>query len=283
MRIGSLTSNDGRPLIMGVLNVTPDSFFDGGRCFSEGQLSMDAVLRCAEQMLNDGADLIDVGGESTRPGAASVSEQQECDRVLPVVEAIVKRFSAAVSVDTSRAAVIREGARLGAGLINDVRALQGEGALAAAVEAQVPVCLMHMQGAPQTMQSSPAYVDVVEQVYSFLQARVRTCVAAGVDPTKVLVDPGIGFGKADEHNLALIRQLQKFTGLGPVLIGVSRKSMFGRLLGRDLQDRLPGSLAVALIAMQQGASIVRVHDVAATRDVVTMFELLNRDGLKQVQ
>lgn len=283
MRIGSLTSNDGRPLIMGVLNVTPDSFFDGGRCFNEGRLSMDAVLRCAEQMLNEGADLIDVGGESTRPGAASVSEQQECDRVLPVVEAIVKRFSAAVSVDTSSAAVIREGARLGAGLINDVRALQGEGALAAAVEAQVPVCLMHMQGAPQTMQSSPAYVDVVEQVYSFLQARVRTCVAAGVDPTKVLVDPGIGFGKADEHNLALIRQLQKFTGLGPVLIGVSRKSMFGRLLGRDLQDRLPGSLAVALIAMQQGASIVRVHDVAATRDVVTMFELLNRDGLKQVQ
>lgn len=283
MRISSLTANDGRPLIMGVLNVTPDSFFDGGRCYSEGQLSMDAVLRCAEQMLNEGADLIDVGGESTRPGAAPVSQQQECDRVLPVVEALVKRFSAAVSIDTSSAAVIREGARLGAGLINDVRALQGEGALAAAVEAEVPVCLMHMQGAPQTMQSSPAYVDVVEQVYSFLQARVRACVAAGVDPTKVLVDPGIGFGKADEHNLALIRQLQKFTGLGPVLIGVSRKSMFGRLLGRDLEDRLAGSLAVALIAMQQGASIVRVHDVAATRDVVTMFELLSRDGLKQVQ
>lgn len=274
MRFGQYDLNLSRPLIMGVLNVTPDSFFDGGRCYHSGRLSMDAVLRRAEQLISEGADFIDVGGESTRPGAVPVTVDQECERVLPVVAALVERFSAVVSIDTSSAAVMREGAKLGAGLINDVRALQQEGALAAAVTAGVPVCLMHMQGSPQTMQASPHYDDPVAQVYEFLAQRRQDCIAAGIPGEQVLVDPGIGFGKIDEHNLALIKHLDKLTPLGPVLLGVSRKSMFGRLLGRDLPDRLPGSLAVALIGCQNGASIIRVHDVAATRDVIKMYELI---------
>lgn len=275
MRFGKHDLDCSRPLVMGVLNVTPDSFFDGGRCYDDaGHLSIDAVLRRAEQMIAEGADLIDVGGESTRPGALPVTEAQECERVLPVVEALVERFAAVVSIDTSCALVMREGAKLGAGLINDVRALQQEGALAAAASAGVPVCLMHMQGSPQTMQVDPQYQDPVAQVYQFLLQRRRACIAAGIAEDQIVVDPGIGFGKVDEHNLALIRRLNELTVLGPVLLGVSRKSMFGRLLGRDLADRMPGSLAVALIGRQNGASILRVHDVAATRDVLTMYELI---------
>lgn len=277
MRFGQYTLDCSRPLIMGVLNVTPDSFFDGGRCYEGGTLSIDAVLRRAEQMIEEGADLIDVGGESTRPGALPVTAEQECERVLPVVAALVERFAAVISIDTSCAAVMREGAKLGAGLINDVRALQQDGALAAAASAQVPVCLMHMQGSPQTMQAHPQYDDPVVQVHDFLAQRRRACIAAGIESEQILVDPGIGFGKIDEHNLALIRRLNELTSLGPVLLGVSRKSMFGRLLGRKLPDRLPGSLAVALLGCQNGASIVRVHDVAATRDVLTMYELICRN------
>lgn len=265
-----------RPLIMGVLNVTPDSFYDGGSCYESGRLSLDAVLRRVEQMLAEGADIIDVGGESTRPGAAPVATEEECERVLPVVEALVQRFDTVVSLDTSCPAVMREGTRLGAGLINDVRALQQAGALEAAVNAGVPVCLMHMQGTPKTMQARPDYDDAVLQVYQFLEQRKSICIAAGIEESRILVDPGIGFGKVDEHNLGLIRQLGKFRALGPVLLGVSRKSMFGRLLGRDLPDRLAGSLAVAVLAAQRGASILRVHDVAATRDVITMYELIDR-------
>lgn len=276
MRFGPHSLDCTHPLVMGVLNVTPDSFFDGGSCYRSGGVSLDAVLRRAEQMLAEGASIIDVGGESTRPGAATVSEQQECDRVLPVVEALVQRLAAVVSLDTSSAAVMREGARLGAGMINDVRALQREGALEAAAESGLPVCLMHMQGTPRTMQVNPCYDDAVEQVYEFLRVRRQTCIAAGIGPERIMVDPGIGFGKVDEHNLALIKALGKFTALGPVLLGVSRKSMFGRLLGRELADRLPGSLAVALIGVQNGASILRVHDVAATLDVITMYRLLSR-------
>lgn len=274
MHFGQHTLDCSRPLIMGVLNVTPDSFFDGGRCYEGGLLSLDAVLRRAEHMVEEGVDLIDVGGESTRPGALPVTAEQECERVLPVVAALIERFAVVISIDTSCAAVMREGARLGAGLINDVRALQQEGALAAAASAKVPVCLMHMQGSPQTMQAHPQYDDPVVQVYDFLAQRRHACIAAGIQSEQILVDPGIGFGKIDEHNLALIRRLNEFTSLGPVLLGVSRKSMFGRLLGRGLADRLPGSLAVALLGCQNGASIVRVHDVAATRDVLTMYELI---------
>lgn len=275
MRFGQYDLNHSRPLIMGILNVTPDSFYDGGLCYEAGRLSLDAVLRRAEQMVTEGADIIDVGGESTRPGAVPVSTAEERERVLQVVAALVERLDVVISMDTSNAAVMREGVQLGAGLINDVRALQQEGALQAAVEARVPVCLMHMQGTPVTMQASPSYDDPVAQVYDFLVERKQACVAAGLDEKQIIVDPGIGFGKVDEHNLALIRDLGKFTHLGPVLLGVSRKSMFGRLLGRDLPDRLPGSLAVALVGCQSGASIIRVHDVAATRDVVLMHELIS--------
>lgn len=275
MRFGRHEFDVQRPLIMGVLNVTPDSFFDGGRCYQSGRVSIDAVLRRAEQLVAEGADIVDVGGESTRPGAASVTAAEECERVLPVVEALARNLDVVISLDTSCAPVIREGVQLGAALINDVRALQQEGALDAAVAAAVPVCLMHMQGTPQTMQANPSYDDAVLQVYDFLARRKQQCVAAGIAAEQIIVDPGIGFGKVDAHNLALIRQLNKFTTLGPVLLGVSRKSMFGRLLGRDLQERLPGSLAVAMLGMQRGVSILRVHDVAATRDVITMCELID--------
>lgn len=274
MRFGRHDLSFSRPLIMGVLNVTPDSFYDGGCCYASGRLSLDAVLRRAEQMVEEGADFIDIGGESTRPGATPVSVSEECDRVLPVVSALAERFDVVISLDTSNAAVMREGTKLGAGLINDVRALQQAGALEAAVEASVPVCLMHMQGTPQTMQANPDYDDPIAQVHGFLSLRRQACLDAGISEEQIVVDPGIGFGKVDEHNLALIRSLKTFTNLGPVLLGVSRKSMFGRLLGRKLPDRLPGSLAVALIGCQNGASIIRVHDVAATRDIITMYELI---------
>lgn len=276
MRFGRYDFSSSRPLIMGVLNVTPDSFYDGGGCYTLGRLSLDAVLRRAEQMVEEGADFIDVGGESTRPGATPVSVTEECDRVLPVVSALAERFAVVISLDTSNPVVMREGARLGAGLINDVRALQQVGAMEAAVEAGVPVCLMHMQGTPQTMQANPDYDDPIAQVYEFLSLRRQVAIDAGLSAEQIIVDPGIGFGKVDEHNLALIKNLRTFTSLGPVLLGVSRKSMFGRLLGRKLPDRLPGSLAVALIGCQNGASIIRAHDVAATRDIITMYELINQ-------
>ena len=275
MQFGQNHLDCSQPQIMAVLNVTPDSFFDGGTCYRNGNLSLDLVLRRAEQLIDEGADLLDVGGESTRPGASSVSLDEEMDRVLPVVEALASRFSTVISLDTSSAQVMREGVKLGAGLINDVRALQKEGALQAAVECGVPVCLMHMQGAPATMQHNPQYSNAVEDVYQFLAMRKQLCLDAGIAAGSILVDPGVGFGKADEHNLELIKNLNRFTHLGPVLLGVSRKSIFGRLLQRELPDRLAGSLAVALIGCQNGASILRVHDVAATKDVITMLRLMS--------
>ncbi len=257
---------------MGVMNLTPDSFFDGGACYKNGVLQMDVVLRRAEVLVREGAELLDLGGESTRPGAAPVSSQEECDRVLPAVAAVAERFDAVVSVDTSNPQVMVEAVRMGAGFINDVRALRSEGALTAAIATGVPVCLMHMQGSPETMQDKPRYADPVEEVYEFLVHRRDLCIAQGMAPAQLVVDPGIGFGKNDEHNRALLRHLNRFTTLGVVLLGVSRKSLFGRLLGRDLADRLAGSLATGLIGCQKGARILRVHDVAATRDVLRMWQ-----------
>ncbi|MGB2247963.1 MAG: dihydropteroate synthase [Alcanivorax sediminis] len=264
LRCGSRMLDLSAPVVMGILNVTPDSFSDGGR-FTE----RDAALRQAEQMLKDGAALIDVGGESTRPGAAPVSEQEELDRVVPIVEALNQELGALVSVDTSTAVVIRDSAAAGAGLINDVRALRRPGALAAAAESTLPVCLMHMQGEPGNMQDNPQYTDVTAEVITFLQARIDACLAAGIARDSLLVDPGFGFAKSVNHNLQLMKEMSALRGLNlPILIGVSRKSLFGKVLGRDVNERLSGSLAAAVMCVERGAKIVRAHDVQETVDAV---------------
>lgn len=267
------------PKIMGILNITPDSFSDGGCYYQTGHLSLDLVLKRAEQMLAEGADILDVGGESTRPGAAIVSAQEELDRVIPVVEALVQNLGAIVSVDTSTASVISESAHAGAGIINDVRALMREGALIAAAETGLPVCLMHMQGQPQTMQNAPRYDDVVAEVLSFLQQRITACHAAGITKERILVDPGFGFGKTLAHNLALLARLPELAALdAPILVGLSRKSLLGQLLNRGVDERLPGSLALALGAVERGAAIIRVHDVAATKDVLTVYHAIKNSA-----
>lgn len=268
-----------KPIVMGILNTTPDSFSDGGNYYQTGQLSIDLALKRAEQMLNEGAKIIDVGGESTRPGSAPVTEEQELDRVIPVVEALVKNLDAVVSVDTSSAVVIRESAQQGASLINDVRALQREGALHAAAATGLPVCLMHMQGQPIDMQAAPSYADVVIEVSEFLHQRIRACVAAGISKEQILLDPGFGFGKTLDHNLTLLRRLAELSGLGfPLLVGLSRKSMLGQLLKRDIGARLPGSLALAMAAAERGAAIIRVHDVAPTVDVLAVLAVLSAES-----
>lgn len=249
-----------RPVVMGVLNVTPDSFSDGGR-----YLSRDAALRRAEVMVAEGAAMIDVGGESTRPGAPSVSVQEELDRVLPVVERLARELPIPVSVDTSKPEVMREAARAGAGLINDVWALRQPGALEAVAASGLPVCLMHMLGEPATMQQEPRYGDVVAEVRAFLAERVQACAAAGIPRERILVDPGFGFGKTLEHNLSLLRHLERLTDVAAgVLAGVSRKSMIGLLLDAPVGERLAGSLAAAVIAAWQGANVIRAHDVRET-------------------
>lgn len=266
-----------RPVVMGILNTTPDSFSDGGSYYKNRRLSLDLALRRAEQMLLDGAQIIDVGGESTRPGAPIVSVQEELDRVIPVVEAVVGQLGALVSVDTSSASVIRESASRGASLINDVRALQREGSVAAAAETGLPVCLMHMQGEPDTMQQNPNYSDVVEQVFGFLEARLAVCQAAGIAREQILLDPGFGFGKTLAHNLALLKHLPEFARFGlPLLVGMSRKSMVAQLLGRPVEQRLAGSLALAMLAAERGAAIIRVHDVAETVDVLKVLAAVNQ-------
>ncbi|MGI1671946.1 MAG: dihydropteroate synthase [Neptuniibacter sp.] len=257
--------------VMGILNVTPDSFSDGGNLYSAESLLLDKVVKRASQMVSDGASILDVGGESTRPGAASVSVQQEMDRVLPVVEKLNAELDVVLSVDTSTPEVMRESARLGAGIINDVRALGREGALEAAAETNLPVCLMHMQGSPATMQDQPEYKDVLEEVTDFLLQRVAACEGSGIDRNKIILDPGIGFGKTVEHNLRIMNNIAHFRAKGmPVLIGTSRKSMLGAVLKREVDQRLAGSLATVAFAVVQGAEIIRVHDVAETVDVVKM-------------
>lgn len=249
-----------RPVVMGVLNVTPDSFSDGGL-----YVSLPDALRRAEIMVEEGAGIIDVGGESTRPGAPAVSVQEELDRVLPVIERLAHDLPVPISVDTGKPEVMLEAARVGAGLINDVRALLLPGALQAAADSGLPVCLMHMQGEPATMQQEPRYVDVVTEVHAFLAERVHACESVGIRRDRILVDPGFGFGKTLEHNLILLRRLHRFSDLAAgVLVGVSRKSMIGALLGVPVGERLNGSLAAAVIAVWQGAQIIRTHDVRAT-------------------
>jgi len=250
--------------VMGILNVTPDSFSDGGRFNSR-----ESALVRARQMVSDGASFIDVGGESTRPGASEVSTQEELDRVCPVVEAIAKELDAVISVDTSNPVVMAETARLGAGLINDVRALQREGAPEVAAEAGIPVCIMHIQGEPDTMQNDPRYRNVRRDVSSFLTERMRVAEQAGVRADNIILDPGFGFGKSVEHNYQLLATLEQLHILGhPLLVGVSRKSMLGAVTGRDVNERLPASLAAATISAMKGASILRVHDVRETVDAV---------------
>ncbi len=257
---------------MAILNVTPDSFSDGGLLFKSSKIDEALVSRRVEELVADGAEIIDIGGESTRPGAASVSVQEELDRVIPVVECIANNCDVAISVDTSSPQVMTAAAASGAHLINDVRALTRGGALSAAAQTGLPVCLMHMQGTPETMQDSPGYSNVVTDVSDFLQQRVVSCLDAGISSSKIWLDPGFGFGKTLEHNLALLRHLPELVSLGfPVLVGFSRKSMIGKLLGRELPERLPGSLALALMALERGAKILRVHDISETRDVIDTF------------
>lgn len=264
---GSRVLDLSRPQVMGILNVTPDSFSDGGR-----YAARDAALRHAAQMVAAGATLIDVGGESTRPGAAAVSVVEELERVAPVVEAILQEIDVVVSVDTSTPQVMTEAARLGAGLINDVRSLRREGALAAAAATGLPVCLMHMRGEPGDMQSDPRYQDVTREVGEFLAERVAVCAAAGIPAERIVLDPGFGFAKTLEHNLSLFKHMEDLHDLGrPLLVGVSRKSMIGAALQRPVGERLYGSLALAALAVVKGAAIVRVHDVAETVDVVRMI------------
>ena len=250
--------------VMGILNVTPDSFSDGGRFNSR-----ESALVRARQMVSDGASFIDVGGESTRPGASEVSTQEELDRVCPVVEAIAKELDTVISVDTSNPVVMAETARLGAGLINDVRALQREGAPDVAAKAGIPVCIMHIQGEPDTMQDDPRYRNVRREVSSFLTERMRVAEQAGIRADNIILDPGFGFGKSVEHNYQLLATLEQLHILGhPLLVGVSRKSMLGAVTGRDVNERLPASLAAATISAMKGASILRVHDVRETVDAV---------------
>ncbi|UTA47028.1 dihydropteroate synthase [Simiduia sp. 21SJ11W-1] len=270
MIFGAPTLDLSRPQVMGILNVTPDSFSDGGRFF-DGGLRIERVIDEAAGMLAAGASILDVGGESTRPGAEPVPEQAELDRVVPVVEALCARFSAVISVDTSRASVMTAAARGGAGLINDVRALTAEGALSAAAATGLPVCLMHMRGKPKTMQAAPQYSDVVAEVEQFLGERVQACLAAGIGPDRLILDPGFGFGKSLEHNLQLFRAISHFAKQYPLLVGVSRKSMVGQICGREVPERLAGSLAFALLAAQAGAHILRVHDVAETCDLLKVL------------
>ncbi|MBF7144534.1 MULTISPECIES: dihydropteroate synthase [Pseudomonas] len=257
--------------VMGILNVTPDSFSDGGRFNGR-----DRAIQRAREMVEAGAALIDVGGESTRPGASPVSVQEELDRVCPVVEAIVAELDVIVSVDTSTPEVITQAAQLGMGLVNDVRALRRPDALEAAAGTQAAVCLMHMRGEPGDMQNAPAYTDLVGEVVDFLADRLLACQNVGIDASRVVLDPGFGFAKTHAHNLSLFKALDRLGTLGrPLLVGVSRKSIVGQALGKPIEGRLFGSLALAALAMVKGAKILRVHDVAETLDVVRMIAAVN--------
>jgi len=266
------------PHVMGVLNVTPDSFSDGGQY----NASLDDALRRAEIMVAEGASFIDVGGESTRPGAAAVSEAEELARVVPVVEALVREFDVVVSVDSSKPRVMTESVGAGAGLLNDVRALQEPGALSAAARLAVPVCLMHMQGQPSTMQKAPQYRSVLEEVLAFLHSRIEACETAGIARSRIIVDPGFGFGKSPEHNLTLLNCLDEFQQLGlPILAGLSRKSLLGQITGRPVAERLIASVAAATLAVYRGARIIRAHDVAATMDAVKVAHATIRERLDE--
>ena len=259
-----------RPQVMGVLNVTPDSFSDGGDFFL-----LDRAVARALQMEAEGAAIVDIGGESTRPGAEPVSVEEEIGRVVPVIEALQSRLKVPISIDTRKPQVMRAAVRAGAGLINDINALREPGAIEAAVECGTPVCLMHMQGEPRTMQTDPRYANVVGEVADFLQKRVSACEQSGLSREKILLDPGFGFGKTVSHNLQLLAQLDTLTRSGlPIVVGLSRKSMIGKLLGLEPGERLPASIALAVLAVERGARLVRSHDVAATWQALQMVAAL---------
>ncbi len=266
------------PRVMGVLNVTPDSFSDGGRFLLDGRVDLARVERAAVRMVEDGAALLDIGGESTRPGAKAVSETEETDRVLPIVERL-RGIDAVLSVDTRKAGVARAAIAAGAELVNDVGGLRDADLLEVVRALGAAACIMHMQGEPESMQQAPYYDDVVVDVRRFLRERIDAAVAAGIDRARLLVDPGFGFGKSLAHNLQLLRELSQFAALGcPILVGVSRKRMIGTLTGRDVEDRTAGSVAAAMLAVQNGARIVRVHDVAATVDALAVLAAVQTAG-----
>ncbi|WP_341261665.1 dihydropteroate synthase [Morganella morganii] len=256
------------PQVMGILNVTPDSFSDGGTHNTPAK-----ALEHARKMIAEGATIIDIGGESTRPGAAEVSPEQEAERVIPVVAAIARESDVWISVDTSKALVIREAANAGAHILNDIRSFSEPGALQAAAQSGLPVCVMHMQGEPRTMQQAPHYQNVVREVYTYLEAQVARCVAAGIEKNHIILDPGFGFGKTLAHNYQLLDKLDLFHNLGlPVLAGMSRKSMIGQLMDIPLDERVAGSVACAVIAAMKGAQIIRVHDVKETVQAMKVVE-----------
>jgi dihydropteroate synthase len=259
-----------RPLVMGIVNVTPDSFSDGGL-----HLQRDAALAHAQQLIAEGADILDIGGESTRPGARPVSVQEELDRVLPIIEGL-RGAPVPISIDTCKPEVMQAAIAAGVQMVNDINALQDAAAMNAVASSNVVVCLMHKQDNPQTMQAQPHYQNVVAEVSAFLRERIAAAEAAGIQRKRIVIDPGFGFGKTLAHNLALLRELKKLTELGvPVLAGLSRKSMLGALTGQDVGQRLPASVAAALIAVQHGANIVRVHDVRATVDALKVWNAVN--------
>lgn len=262
-----------RPLVMGVVNVTPDSFSDGGQ-----YLNPDRALARALALVDEGADLLDIGGESTRPGAQPVSEAEELDRVLPVIERIVAETDVPVSIDTVKPGVMRAAVDAGAAMINDVNGLRAEGALETVAAIEVPVCVMHMLGEPRTMQNAPSYRAVVADIRDFLDERARACREAGIDPTRIVVDPGFGFGKTLDHNLQLLAHLDEIVALGyPVLAGMSRKSMLGQITGRRKPaERVAASVAAHLLAAQKGAAVLRVHDVGDTVDAIEVFDAVRR-------
>ena len=267
LHCGSFRLDLSRPLVMGIVNVTPDSFSDGGR-----HLLRDAAIAHAQQLIAEGADILDIGGESTRPGAQTVSVQEELDRVLPVIEGL-RGVAVPLSIDTCKAEVMRAALAAGIHMVNDINALQQPEALAAVVASDAAVCLMHKQGQPQTMQLEPQYEDVLFQVMEFLRTRIATAEDVGIARNRIVVDPGFGFGKTLEHNLTLLRNLDKFSVLGvPLLAGLSRKSMLGAITGKPVDDRLAASVAAALLAVQRGAGIVRVHDVRATCDALKIWQ-----------
>jgi dihydropteroate synthase len=275
-----LTKSDGSPLlqkgraaIMGILNVTPDSFSDGGLF-----LSADKAVDHVAIMINEGADIIDIGGESTRPGATPVTTVEENERVIPIIEAISQRFDVMISIDTSKAEVMEAAVHAGAGMVNDVRALSEKNSLQVLAEMSVPVCLMHMQGQPGTMQDKPAYEDVLAEVREFLSERIEICVAAGIDKNRLILDPGFGFGKTQQQNFSLLNGLESLSIDGlPILAGLSRKSLIGQTLGLPVDERVYASIALALLAVKNGASIIRVHDVKATCEAIRMLEAVENE------
>lgn len=280
---GARTLDLSRPRIMGVLNVTPDSFSDGGQLYRDGHVDTDALLTRAEKMLAEGADILDVGGESTRPGAAVVSEVEELDRVVTAVEALAQHCDTIISVDTSTPSVMRESAKCGAGLLNDVRGFQRPQALQTAADSGLALCVMHMQGEPDTMQTAPSYKDVVQDIADFLNQRLADVSGVGIDLDRVIIDPGFGFGKTAEQNFELLARLSELQDVRqPVLVGLSRKSMIGSVLDRPPEQRMSASVALALMAVERGARIVRVHDVAATFDALSMWQT-TRQMLSQSQ